>query len=95
MAVGAFIVGAVPGVLAARYGLLTPIAIVLGASTTTAYLTWEYVQSIGNNAPAAAFTAFDLYLIGWFITLGLIVLVGVIERRFRTRGIRSSVTGTS
>lgn len=98
MAVGAFIVGAVAGLLTARYGLLAPTAIALGAFTAAASQTWEYVQSLSRPgadlASAAAFTALDMYLVGWFVLLGLLLLVSALEYLFRTRIVRSP-TGTS
>jgi hypothetical protein len=79
---GAFVVGAAVAVAAARYGLVTPGAVVLLVAAVGVYDAWRFASS---TAASVGPTLFGLSLVGWFLPLSAALLAGVVERAIKTR----------
>lgn len=77
---GGAVVGVVLGVSVARYGLISPLFSVLIVYGVAMYQMWQAVHSPYSLLPG---TPLDLYLIGWPLLLGIVLVSGLVERRLR------------
>ena len=85
VAVGAFLLGALPAVAVASARLVTPVLVVTVSFLLSAYGTWSLVAS--GLTPVDP-TPFGWYLLGWPVVVGGVLLVGAGEyglRRHRQR----------
>lgn len=85
MVVGAFLLGAVPGFLAARERLATPALVVLAGFAWAFVETWRLLDPLEPAGPAlaAAITPISLYLVAWVVVVALASAVGLAERWLR------------
>ncbi len=83
--VGAFALGAIPSSLLNAKRLTSPLLVVGGLLTISAYSNWTtYVAQSPTPVPVGP-TAFGWYLLGWVVVLGVALLVGGLEYGFRRR----------
>ena len=84
-AVGAFTVGAIPSALLYAKRLTSPLIIVSGLFVASAFSNWAtYVAQTPTPTPVGP-TAFGWYLLGWFVVLGVALVVGGLEQSVRHR----------
>lgn len=77
---GGAVVGAALAVAAVRYRLVFPAVVVAAVFAVSMYRMWQVMQEPYVLLPG---TPYDLYLVGWPVTLALAVAAGVVERAFR------------
>lgn len=85
---GAILIGATPGFLYARYGLVGPALLAAGLFGWSAWTTWQYLADLQESGAvmAAAFTPFTGYLVAWFAVVAVAICVGWAELQLRQFG---------
>ncbi|MFP8955405.1 hypothetical protein ACLI4Y_01660 [Natrialbaceae archaeon A-CW3] len=81
---GVFLFGALPGYLAARYQLISPVVLAVGVYALVLYESVPHILDREQSAGAGLVTTlFDLFLLFWFVPLAGVLVVGGIEYALR------------
>lgn len=86
--IGLVLLGGITVALTYRDRLLTPIGTLVGLFSLATYVSWHSLEETraSGTQPAVTIQPDTLYIFAWFVPLGVVLIVAIVEQTARKRG---------